>query len=270
MSKSRLLPPAISTLPALLSDLERADAELHALAIEIDAQPAPRSQLEATALDGLSHELGAHRERAPEFSAAQAHWVGLDAPRYLRTIADFTARLGAYSTLLSTTERRLTQAQLEAERRTGWQGMDDLERHDPISKRYDHPVAHWALFAELLEGHVEDADALHASLESARARPHVLDDATLDRVEQQYTVMERETIQGYEWQFARWKHAVLTPAERTGLERTRQLLSDYEGRSARVLAVVAELRSGTIERVLERSDLELGLEVMEEERRKRP
>ena len=106
-----------------------------------------------------------------------------------------------------------------------------------------HPVAHWALFAELLEGHVEDADTLSASFESARARPHVLDDATLDRVEHQYREMERETITGYAWQFARWERAVLTPAERTGLKRTRQLLSDYELRSARVLAVVVELRT---------------------------
>ena len=254
----------------MLEDLERADAELHALAIEVDAQPAPRTQLEATALDGLSHELETHRERTAEFSAAQEHWAGLDAPRYLHTLGDFTARLGAYTTLLSTTERRLTQAQLEAERRTGWQGMDDPERHDPTTGRYDHPVAHWALFAELLEGHVEDAQSLYASLESARARPHVLDDATLDRVEQQYAVMERETITGYEWQFAEWERAVLTPAERTGLERMRQLLRDYELRSARVLAVVAELRTGTIDRVLAKSDLELGIEAIAEERRKRP
>ena len=62
----------------------------------------------------------------------------------------------------------------------------------------------------------------------------------------------------------------MTPAEGAGLERMRQLLSDYEVRSARVLAVVAELRTGTIDRVLAKSDLELGLEAMGEERRKRP
>ena len=169
--------------------------------------------------------------------------------------------------LLSATERRLTQAQLEAERRTGWQGMDDPERHDPITKRYDHPVAHAALFAELLEGHVEDADTLDASLESARARPHVLDDATLDRVERQCTEMERETVTGYAWQFAQWERSALTPVARAGLERLLQLLSDYELRSAQVLAVVAELRSGTIDRVLAKSDLELGIEAMGKEQR---
>ena len=254
----------------MLNDLERVDAELHALASEIDAQPAPRTQLEATALDGFAHELGTHRERTGVFTAARAHWAVLDAPRYARTLDQFTARLQACTAMLGATERRLTQNQLEAERLTGWQGMDDPERHDPITKRYDHPVAHWAMFAQLLEGHVEDAQSLYASLESARARPHALDDATLDRVEQQCPVMERETIAGYAWQFAQWERSALTPAERAGLERMRQLLSDYELRSARVLAVVAELRTGTIDRVLAKSDLELGIEAMEEERRKRP
>lgn len=259
--------PPITTLPAMLGDLERADAELHALAIEIDAQPVPRTQLEATALDGLSHELGTHRQRTAEFSAAQTQWAVLASPRHVRTLADFTARLGAYTTLLSTTERRLTQVRLEAERRTGWQGMDDPERHDPITGRYDHPVAHWALFAELLEGHIEDANTLCASLESALTGPHVLDDATLDRVEQQYAVMERETVTGYEWQFARWDRAVLTPAERAGLERLRQLLSDYELRSAQVLAVVGGLKPGTIDRVLTKNDLDLCIEAISKEQR---
>lgn len=251
-------------------DLERADAQLHALASEIDAQPTPRTQLEATALDGLSHELGTHRDRTAEFSAAQAHWAVLDAPRYLRTLGDFTARLGAYATLVSTTERCLTQARLEAERRTGWQGMDDPARHDPISKRYDHPLAHQALFAELLEGHVEDAMELHASLESARPRPHVLDDATLDRVENQYTVMERETVAGYAWQFAQWERISLTAAERTGLERLRGLMGEYKTRSAAVLALVTELRPGTIDRVLAKSDLELGIDAVQQGLKKQP
>ena len=71
-------------------------------------------------------------------------------------------------------------------------------------------------------------------------------------MEQQYTVTEGETIAGYAWQFARWERSASTPDERAGLERMRQLLSDYELRSARVLALVTELRPGTIDRDLAR------------------
>ena len=87
---------------------------------------------------------------------------------------------------------------------------------------------------------------VHCSVESLEAaRPHVLDDATLDRVEAQYTLMERETIAGYAWQFAQWTQTSLTPAEGADLERVRGLLREYEAHSALVLALVSELRPRT-------------------------
>jgi hypothetical protein len=89
----------------------------------------------------------------------------------------------------------------------------------------------------------------------------VLDDVTIDRVEQVHTE-QMEFVDIYTQQIARWR------TEKPSLSQTRELdRMETQNQQLRVvtadaLALAGELRKGTIDRVLGMSDLELGLQAL--------
>ena len=120
------------------------------------------------------------------------------------------------------------------------------------------PISQLPVFERLIGGMLAETLAFHDTLEAAVGRPQALDDATLDRVQQQYR--ERaDYLDLYEEQFRRWRAAGLTPEQ-------AQLVDGFSGEVrrtrpvvAQVLALVDQLREDTIDRITELSDLELGL-----------
>jgi hypothetical protein len=89
----------------------------------------------------------------------------------------------------------------------------------------------------------------------------VLDDATIDRVEQVHTE-QMNYVEIYTQQISRWCKEKPSAAQARELDRMASRTNSFE-RSPRmsspVLALASGLREGTIERVLGMSDLELGL-----------
>ena len=131
----------------------------------------------------------------------------------------------------------------------------------------DDPAPHWQpltalpLIASLIDGELADAQEHHATLLSVRDRPYVLDDATVERSLKLHTE-QRDFLGVFAEQLARWRHEQPTITQRRELdrlegqiERLRKVLSD-------ILALAEELQQGTIERVLAKSDLELGIEAL--------
>ena len=100
------------------------------------------------------------------------------------------------------------------------------------------------------------------TLTKAKDRPHVLDDATIDRVEQVHTE-QMEFVDIYTQQISRWRteKPSAVSGTRTG-PHGRSRTSSFADVTADVLALAGELRKGTIERVLGMSDLELGLQAL--------
>ncbi len=98
-----------------------------------------------------------------------------------------------------------------------------------------------------------------ATLTKARAKPHVLDDATIDRVERVHTEqMEFVTI--YTQQISRWRDEKPSASQTRALDRMATQNQQLRDVTADVLTLARELRKGTIERVRGMSDVELGLQ----------
>jgi hypothetical protein len=120
------------------------------------------------------------------------------------------------------------------------------------------PIGQLPVFEQLIGGMLAETLAFQGTLVGVVGRPQALDDATLDRVQQQYR--ERaEYLDLYEEQFRRWRAAGLTSEQAqtvdgfsVEVQRTRPVVGQ-------VLALVDQLREDTIDRVTELSDLELGL-----------
>lgn len=121
------------------------------------------------------------------------------------------------------------------------------------------PITALPLIATMVGEMLDAAGQNYQSLGEARARPSMLDDATLDRVERVWGDTEADHWVFVE-QVARWKRAPLTPAQREVVERLEGQVTDLGELLSAILALAKELRPGTIDRVMEKSDIELGLE----------
>jgi hypothetical protein len=99
-------------------------------------------------------------------------------------------------------------------------------------------------------------------LQPARSQPYLLDDATVARVIGVHHDQAGD-LDLFQNQADRWKASPdLTEAQRAGIAAYEALIAQLRQVNSEVLAVAAELASGTIETVLARSDLELGIEAL--------
>src|SRR3954447_16955065 len=99
------------------------------------------------------------------------------------------------------------------------------------------------------------------TLSKAKNRPHVLDDATIDRVEQVHAE-QMDYVEIYTQQISRWRNEKPSATQSRELDRMDEQNQQLRGVTVDVLALAGELRKGTIERVLGVSDLELGLQYL--------
>ncbi len=123
------------------------------------------------------------------------------------------------------------------------------------------PLAALPLIASLIDGELADGQEHHAALLAARDRPHVLDDATVERSIKLHTE-QRDFLGVFAEQLARWRNEQPTDAQRRELDRLEGQLERLRAVLTDILELAQELKQGTIERVLAKSDLELGLEAL--------
>jgi len=123
------------------------------------------------------------------------------------------------------------------------------------------PISQLPLIAWAIDGMAESAEEQLANLHEAEDQPHVLDLPTVDRVIKVYTEQQGD-LWLYREQLARWGKLALTDAQRAEVTRLDERLATLGARIETLLALAAQLRPHTIESILAKSDLELGLDVL--------
>lgn len=123
------------------------------------------------------------------------------------------------------------------------------------------PISQLPLIAHVLDGMLESATETCQALEEARPKPYVLDDATVNRALQVYTTQQND-LWLYDEQLRRWRTLTLTSVQRQEVERLVSQLARLRQVIASNLALANEMKGGTIEQVLGKSDAELGLEFL--------
>jgi hypothetical protein len=131
----------------------------------------------------------------------------------------------------------------------------------PSEQPHWQPISQLPLIASLIDGGVTEAMAQRQILTEARGRPHLLDDATLDRIDQVYGE-EQQWLGFCEEQLRRWQRDQPAPAEEREIARLAMEIERLKPLVAEILALSAEIRTGTIDRIMEMSDLELGLKAL--------
>jgi hypothetical protein len=121
------------------------------------------------------------------------------------------------------------------------------------------PIASLPLIARVIDGQLEAAEEQHRLLR--QARPGSLDNATVERVVRVFTE-EVELLAVHGEQLDRWRSGSLTVAQRLEVERLSGQLARNRDVDAAVLSLAEQLKAITIDAMLAKSDLELGLEVL--------
>ncbi len=123
------------------------------------------------------------------------------------------------------------------------------------------PITQLALIASHIDGMLEAAQEQYQTLQPARAKPHVLDNYTVGRVIEVFTVQKNDAWL-FEEQLKRWTTLSLTPRQRTEVQRLTTQMEKLRQVIAAILALADELKRGTIEQVLGTSDAEVGLDAL--------
>jgi len=123
------------------------------------------------------------------------------------------------------------------------------------------PIGALRLIASMIDGLLDEVEQQYANLRACRPQPHTLDDYIVARIIKVYTEQAGD-VGLYEEQLCRWKSLNLTPSQRQEVARLSEQIPTIRERISAILALAEELPGGTIETVLGKSDLELGLEFL--------
>ena len=125
-----------------------------------------------------------------------------------------------------------------------------------------HPISMLPMLSTMIYGQLEEAKNQYENLLQAKPKPYVLNDEIIERIIKVFTE-QLDYICLYENQISKWQHEeTLTPEIKLDLDRSQTQLQDLSKILINLLALAAELKKGTIEKVMEKSDLELGLEFL--------
>ena len=133
---------------------------------------------------------------------------------------------------------------------------------EPGREQNWYPISKLGWFTSHIREGVEATRRQLELLQPARARPYLLDDATVARIVQVHHD-QAEDLTLFQSQADRWKtDPGLTTTQRADLAVYETLIAQLRQVNAEVLAVADELSRGTIDTVLAKSDLELGIEAL--------
>ena len=123
------------------------------------------------------------------------------------------------------------------------------------------PISRLPVLAQSINGMLEVDVEQYQNLLQARSKPHVLDDFTVNRVKQVFSTQQKDFAL-FEEQLARWQSGSLTDEQRTEVMRLVDQMRKLRENNTKVLELADELSKGTIEKVMTKSDEELGLEML--------
>ena len=123
------------------------------------------------------------------------------------------------------------------------------------------PLSQLPLFTSMIDEQVKDVHVQLQTLEAARAKPHVLDDFTVNRVLQVYGE-QLDLIGAFVKQFERWKGQSPNPSQLREIVRLESQIDEIRQTIVSILTLADELKQGTIDAILGKSDLEIAMDFL--------
>jgi hypothetical protein len=123
------------------------------------------------------------------------------------------------------------------------------------------PIEMLTTFGPHIDGMLASSQEQYETLLPARSKPHVLDNFTVDRV---ITVFTKQIgdLWLFDTQLQRWATEQITASQRAEVERLQGQMKTLREIDEQVLTLARELSQGTIEKIMAKSDEQLGLEML--------
>ncbi len=129
------------------------------------------------------------------------------------------------------------------------------------------PIGVLPELAPMIDGMLDSAEEVSQSLQQAEDRPHVMDEYTVGRVREVHGTQLKD-LWLYEEQLARWSTADPTLAQRQEIDRLTHQLDRLRSVLTSTLALADELKEGTIDTIMAKSDIELAIEMLTGKRKR--
>ena len=123
------------------------------------------------------------------------------------------------------------------------------------------PVSALPMIASLIDGMVSDTRAQWETLQPARAKPHALDSALVERIERAYSE-QLDTSALFLELLSRWQKGSLSAEQLNEVTRLEGQVETLRANLTNILDLAGEVKDHTIDKILEKDDLALGLEVL--------
>lgn len=124
------------------------------------------------------------------------------------------------------------------------------------------PICNLSMIVGMIEGQLADAKVQFNNLLQATAKPYILDNETVDRTIIAYKE-QVDFLWVFEKQLSKWlEEEKLTATEKNKISKAHEQLQELNKILVEILSLADKLKTGTIEKVLEKSDLEMGLEFL--------
>ena len=123
------------------------------------------------------------------------------------------------------------------------------------------PISRLSFIATHIDGMLKAAQEQYETLLPAKAKPHVLDDLIVNRAKKVFTDQQKD-LWLFDEQLKQWQSGKLTETQRTEVERLVGQMIKLKEQITMILALADELGQGTIEKVMDKSDAELGFEFL--------
>lgn len=123
-----------------------------------------------------------------------------------------------------------------------------------------HPIRNLPMIANIVDGQFTETKNQLRNLLQARENPYILDDTTIDRLIKVFTE-QQEYVPIFDGQLSKWqREEKLSIAQQNEVDRLKRQVELWKKGLIDILALAEELKMGTIEKVMKKSDLELGIE----------
>jgi len=123
------------------------------------------------------------------------------------------------------------------------------------------PLSMIPLFLKMVGGMLESAQEQLGNLQQAKHKPHVLDDEIIQRLLKLYPE-QKEDIPYYLEQCQRWKNETTNPDQIKNIVIIENKLNELKQVNQQILSLVDYCKDRTINKILAKDDLELGLDFL--------
>jgi hypothetical protein len=154
-----------------------------------------------------------------------------------------------------------SQSLYTGEKGKGETSMSKKKRPKQTAHPHWQPISMLPTLATHIDGMLEAAQEQYETLQLARAKPHVLDNYTVNRVIEVFTVQKND-LWLFNEQLSRWQGGTLSTDQSQEVERLIKQMQRLHEVITDILTLADELAKGTIEKVMAKSDEELGLELL--------